>query len=112
MVPLLNDGLMITMFHWPGTPQDQNSESDVLGVGPNFFETLHIPFLAGRRFSASDFRLSAANAGLTATSAPTPVIVNQAFVAKFLGKENPLGKQFGQSEADANRPRSPGYEII
>jgi ABC-type antimicrobial peptide transport system permease subunit len=40
------------------------------------------------------------------------VIVNQAFVEKFLGKENPLGKQFGQSEADTNGPASPGYEII
>jgi ABC-type antimicrobial peptide transport system permease subunit len=40
------------------------------------------------------------------------VIVNQAFVEKYLGKENPLGKQFGQSEADANHPRTPGYEII
>ena len=112
MMPLLSDGLMVTMFHWPGTPQDQNSEADMLGVGPNFFETLHIPFLAGRGFTASDFKLSASNMGATPTSAPTPVIVNQAFVEKYLGKENPLGKQFGQAEADANRPRSAGYEII
>jgi predicted permease len=113
MGPLLSGGLMVTMFHWPGTPQDQSSEADVLPVGPNFFETLHIPFLSGRGFSASDFKVAAANTGATApTSAPTPVIVNQAFVEKYLGKENPIGKQFGQSEADANGPRSPGYEII
>jgi predicted permease len=112
MGPLLSGGLMVTMFHWPGTPQDQSSEADVLPVGPNFFETLHIPFLAGRGFNASDFKLSASNGGATPTSAPTPVIVNQAFVEKYLGKEYPLGKQFGQSEADANGPRSPGYEII
>jgi predicted permease len=110
--PLLSGGLMITMFHWPGTPQDQNSEADVLPVGPNFFETLHIPFLAGRGFSASDFKLSASNSEATPTSAPTPVIVNQAFVEKYLGKENPLGKRFGQSAGDANGPASPGYEII
>jgi predicted permease len=112
MGPLLSGGLMITMFHWPGTPQDQSSEADVLPVGPNFFETLHIPFLAGRGFNASDFVLSASNNGSTPTSAPTPVIVNQAFIEKYLGKEYPLGKQFGQSEANANDPRSPGYEII
>jgi predicted permease len=112
MGPLLSGGLMVTMFHWPGTPQDQSSEADVLPVGPNFFETLHIPFLAGRGFNAPDFKLSASNGGATPTSAPTPVIVNQAFVEKYLGKEYPLGKQFGQSEADANGPRSPGYEII
>jgi predicted permease len=112
MGPLLSGGLMMTMFHWPGTPQDQESEADTLGVGPNFFETLHIPFLAGRGFNASDFKLSASNSGATPTSAATPAIVNQTFVEKYLGKENPIGKQFGQSEADANGPASPGYEII
>jgi predicted permease len=112
MGPLLSGGLMITMFHWPGTPQDQSSEADVLPVGPNFFETLHIPFLAGRGFNASDFKLSASNNEATPTSAPTPVIVNQVFVEKYLGKEYPLGKRFGQSAGDANGPTSPGYEII
>jgi predicted permease len=112
MMPLLSNGLMMPSFHWPGTPQDQESQADMLGVGPNFFETLHIPFLAGRGFTASDFKVSAANDGATSTSAPTPVIVNQAFVEKYLGKENTLGKQFGQAEADANHPRSSGYEVI
>lgn len=116
MMPLLSNGLMITSFHWPGTPQDQDSEADMLGVGPNFFETLHIPLLAGRAFNASDFKLSAANGGATptsaTTSAPTPVIVNQAFVEKYLGKEKPIGKLFGQSDGDANSPASAGYEII
>jgi len=112
MMPLLSSGLMITSFHWPGTPQDQDSEADVLGVGPNFFETMRIPFLIGRAFTTSDFKLSAANDGTTPTSAPTPVIVNQSFVEKYLGKENPLGKQFGQAEASADGPASSGYEII
>jgi predicted permease len=111
-MPLLSGALMITSFHWPGTPQDQESEADVLGVGPNFFETLHISFLAGRGFNASDFALSASNNGPIPTSAPTPVIVNLAFVEKYLDKENPLGKQFGESVGDANGPASPGYEII
>ncbi|HZV87376.1 MAG TPA: ABC transporter permease [Candidatus Binatus sp.] len=112
MMPLLSNGLMITMFHWPGTPQDQNSEADTLGVGPNFFETMRIPFLIGRGFTASDFKLSVANDGAGPTSAPTPVIVNQAFVEKYLGKENPLGKRFGQAEASADGPANPGFEII
>ncbi len=112
MMPLLSNGLMITVFHWPGTPQDQRSESDTLSVGPNFFDTLHIPFLAGRSFNASDFQLAASNSGDTPTSAPTPVIVNRAFVENYLGKENPLGKQFGEGPADENGPANPGYEII
>ena len=112
MMPLLDNGLMITMFHWPGTPQDQESEADMLGVGPNFFETLHIPFLAGRGFNASDFELAASNSGATPTSAPTPVIVNHAFIEKYVGKENPIGKQFGGSPASAQGPASAGYEIV
>ena len=112
MMPLLSSGLMITSFHWPGTPQDQESEADMLGIGPNFFETMHIPFLIGRGFTASDFKLSVANDGISPTSAPTPVIVNQSFVDKYLGKENPLGKQFGQADASADGPASAGYEIV
>jgi predicted permease len=112
MGPLLSGGLMITGFHWPGTPQDQESQADALGVGPNFFETMRIPFLIGRGFTASDFKLSVSNDGTSPTSAPTPVIVNQAFVEKYLGKENPLGKQFGQTEASADEPANPGFEIV
>jgi ABC-type antimicrobial peptide transport system permease subunit len=112
MMPLLSGGLMITMFHWPGTPEDQPAESDVLEVGPNFFETLHIPFLAGRGFSLADFQLAAANSADTPTSAPTPVIVNQAFVQKYLGKENPIGKAYGAAAGDPVSPVTPGYEIV
>jgi predicted permease len=112
MMPLLSNGLMMTSFHWPGTPQDQESEADMLGVGPNFFATLHIPFLAGREFNASDYEVGASNSGDAPTSAATAVIVNQAFVAKYLAKENPLGKRFGESAGDSNGPASPGYEII
>jgi predicted permease len=111
-MPLLSGGLMITGFHWPGTPQDQESQADALGIGPNFFETLHIPFLIGRGFTASDFKLSVSNDGASPTSAPTPVIVNQAFVEKYVARENPLGKRFGESAGDANGPASPGYEIV
>jgi predicted permease len=112
MMPLLSNGLMITVFHWPGTPEDQTVESDALDVGPNFFETLQIPFLAGRGFNASDFELAAANGADTPTSAPTPVIVNQTFVQKYLGKENPIGKAFGAAAGGPFSPTTSGYEIV
>ncbi len=112
MMPLLSNGLMGTVFHWPGTPQDQTGETDVLDVGPNFFQTLHIPFLSGREFSAADFELAAANGGDKPTSAPTPVIVNQTFVQKYLGKENPIGKPFGEASASPLGPATSGYEIV
>jgi predicted permease len=113
MMPLLSNGLMVTGFHWPGMPKDQESQADRLDVGPNFFETLHIPFLAGRGFNSSDFKIAASNdAGTTPASVRTPVIVNQAFVERYLGKENPVGKQFGDEEATADHPASSGYEIV
>ena len=112
ILPLLSNRLGITGFHWPGMPQDQTSMADGLAVGPNFFATMHIPFLAGRDFNASDFKVAAANNAVTPSPARTAVIVNQAFVQKYLGKENPLGKQFGESAGDANAPATPGYEII
>ena len=112
MVPLLSNGLLITAFHWPGTPQDRPSEADLLPVGPDFFRTMQIGFLAGRQFNASDYELAASNSGPQATSAPTPVIVNQAFVAKYLGRESPLGKEFGESAGSEYGPASPGYQIV
>jgi predicted permease len=112
ILPLLSNRLGITGFHWPGMPQDQTSMADGLAVGPNFFATMHIPFLAGREFNASDFKVAAANSGVTPSSERTAVIVNQAFVQKYLGKENPIGKQFGEAEAAEDHPALPGYEII
>lgn len=113
MVPLLSGSLMITSFHWPGAPQDRESESDVLEIGRNFFSTMQIPFVAGRNFTTSDYEIAANAANpLAPHTVPTPVIVDQAFVAKFLGKENPMGKRFGQSEASQDGPASPGYEIV
>jgi len=38
--------------------------------------------------------------------------VNQVFVRKYLGKENPLGKRFGGTAASAKRPAYAGYEIV
>ncbi|MGD0545703.1 MAG: ABC transporter permease [Candidatus Acidiferrales bacterium] len=113
-VPLLSGALMITGFHWPGTPQDRESEANILPVGPDFFRTMQLPLYGGRGFTASDYVIAASNRDDTnPSSAPTPVIVNQAFVAKYLGKENPLGKQFGQSAGGENgEPKSSGYEIV
>jgi predicted permease len=113
-VPLLSGALMITGFHWPGTPQDQDSEANILPVGPDFLRTMQIPLYGGRGFATSDYVIAASNRDdPNSGSAPTPVIVNQAFVAKYLAKENPLGKQFGQSAGGENgEPKSSGYEIV
>jgi predicted permease len=110
MGALLNGGLMITMFHWPGTAQDRESRADTLPVGPDFFGTMQMPLLAGRNFIASDYEITANQA--VSAKVPTPVIVNQTFVAKYLGKENPIGKLFGDFAGDENGPAIAGYEIV
>jgi predicted permease len=111
-IPPLTGGAMAASLHWPGTAKDQQSIVDMLPVGPEFFDTLRIALVTGRSFHQGDFERSAANGRDGPPSIPTPVIVNQAFVRTFLQNEDPLGKRFGESEADANGPADPGYEII
>lgn len=113
-LPLLSGSLMITSFHWPGTPEDRHSDANMLNVGPDFFNTMQIPFLGGRGFNASDYALAASNEGPTPTAAPTPVIVNQAFVAKNLGKrirwENTLASRPETTKArKARATKSSGW---
>ena len=110
--PLLENYLDSVSFHPPGTRQDEEAEADMLLVGPHFFSTMRVPFVAGRSFNSSDFALAAENGSAKPSGAPTPVIVDQTFVKKFLGKENVLGNQFGASSATGDTPANPGYEII
>src|SRR5579863_579614 len=112
----------------PVESQKAELETDVLSVGPGFFDTLKIPFLAGHIFSSEDFDRAAANdAALAAIrdakpgasvppapAIPKPVIVNQAFVHKVYPHVNPLGQQFGEDDgSDPDNPRkNPGYLIV
>jgi len=101
-----------TLFHWPGTPMDEQSEADELKVGPNFFSTMRIPLLAGRVFSATDFELAATEEGAKPSQPPASIIVNQKFVEQFVGKGNPLDVRFGEHGPTVQGPASPGYEIV
>jgi predicted permease len=58
-------------------------------VTPGYFETLRIPILAGRAFTARD-----------TTKAPPVVIVNEAFARKFFPGENPVGKRLTSDLGD------------
>ena len=108
-VPLLSNSLMITGFRLPGASDNREVQSDVLRVGADFFSTMQIPFLAGRSFEPPDFAIAAQT---PPAKVPLPVVVNQAFVQKYLGKENPLGKRFGEFAGDENEPPTAGYEIV
>ncbi len=69
-------------------------------ISPGYFQTLEIPILAGRDFTSDD----------TATSSKV-VIVNQAFVMKFLhGTKNPVGQSFRKWEPPGQP--EPYYRIV
>ena len=135
---LLGGGRWSTSFHLRGKPKDEESNSDMLPVGPQFFETMRIPLLAGREFSAADYAtaqtIAAAQAAERAAAAAklkfgskpaenpaqtvevpaTPAMVNQAFVRKYFPNVNAVGQRFGQQEADPEKEeeKSSGWEIV
>jgi predicted permease len=53
-------------------------------IGPRFFETMGIPLLLGREFSAADTEKS-----------PKVAIISESMARKFFPNENPLGQHFG-----------------
>ena len=134
---LLGGGLWTTSFHLEGAPKDEEKDADVLPIGPGFFHTMRIPFLAGRSFGAADYAraqmLSAAQEKRNAERAarlkdgaspasvdtssedlpPTPAIVNQAFVRKYLPNINPVGHIVGTDPGDRAKgeEKSAGWEI-
>ena len=135
---LLSGSLWSTDLHLPGQPEKASVQTDMLAIGPGFFSTMHIRLLAGRAFAPADF-ISAAAAGAArkaaeeaakkppaggtpspaantaqAASVPLPVIVNDVFVRRFLGKQNPLGVHLDESEGDEPRttPKPPGYQVV
>jgi predicted permease len=81
MTSLLSGANMTTSFG--NTPSRANMETGELPVGSTFFETMHIPLLAGRTFAAADYGPD---------TKPKALIVNQRFARRLFGKENPLGR--------------------
>jgi len=69
-------------------------------VGPRYFETFDIPVVAGRDFHDGD------RAELSRT-----VMVNEAFVRRYMDGANPVGTRVRYATADASRPE-PWFEIV
>jgi putative ABC transport system permease protein len=74
MSPVLAEGQ-------PTVPLAGRPIVDVEAVSPKWFETLRVPLLTGRDFTAADNAL-----------APKVVIVNQTFARRFWPDQNPVGK--------------------
>jgi predicted permease len=111
---LLGNSLMRTSFHLPGTPADSEVNADMLPVGLKFFQTMRIPFVAGRDFSRADLAAHAASDSPEAhPSAPIPAVVNETFVHKYFDKVDPIGQLFGASvKVEPGETPEPGWHII
>jgi predicted permease len=119
LTPLLSGSESDTDFHAPGTPDKEGSNAFYMTVGPRFFESMHIPLSAGRDFSGADYLAAAAREARPPDAKPDPtrppitIIVNQAFVRRFLPHTNPLGQHIDDViPEDPTWPRGSGYEIV
>jgi predicted permease len=135
-MPLLSGGMNKLGYPVPGKPKDEPAVVAVMPVGPEFFHTMRIPLHAGRDFNAADFATAqkigaagaarreriaaalksgrtAANAGPAEELPPTPAIVNETMVRRYLLPANPLGQIFGAHEGDpaVGIGKSSGFQV-
>jgi predicted permease len=80
---------------FPGRPSGAEYRANLNSVGEDFFETLHIPLLAGRALQRRDM-------GQTADA----VVVDEVFAKRYFPNENPLGRRLGFG------PENNRYEIV
>jgi predicted permease len=59
-----------------------------LNVAPDFFQTMHIPLLAGRTLSAQDLQNQRSLKNFRVA------VVNESFARRYFGKQNPIGQTF------------------
>ncbi len=91
IIPLGLSGSRTTITVDGYTPQPgEDMEIDVNEVSPRYFETMQIPMLQGRAFTAAD------QAG-----APLVAVVNEGFVKRFWPGQDPIGRRFREGGAQA-----------
>jgi len=85
---LLSDEFSTTSVSIPGKPPlgsgHEQNQVHLSGVAPTFFDTLQIPLVAGRQFTAADNR----------PGTPSVAIVNETFAKTFFPHETPIGSVF------------------
>ena len=87
-IAIMGDGGSGSTFHVTGTPQEHEPvRVQSIGVSADFLQTMGIPMVEGRGFTAQD----------TAAS-PKVAVVNQALARQFFPKGDAVGRTF---EADA-----------
>jgi predicted permease len=73
-----------------------------------YFDTLRMPIIAGRVFSADDEKRVAADSN--GNSGPMPVVVNQAFARVIFSTDQAIGRVFGQGPPGATT--SAQYQVV
>ena len=98
-IPPLDGGFFGQSFAIVGDPPKPMAARDTVAyhmVSPTYFETLDIPIVAGRGFTAAD-----------TAEAPSVCLVSEAFVEQYLNGRNPLGMQLELQRSMLARPASP-----
>jgi putative ABC transport system permease protein len=83
MLPKLANSGGFTIENRPQDPNEPSLELPFDVVQPNYFQTMGVPLLRGRAFTAQDTRAN-----------PGAAIVNETFVKRFFPNEDPVGKRF------------------
>lgn len=83
-IPVLGDSRMDSSLSVEGYRAKEGEDAGTSRniVSPGYFRTLGIPVTAGREFDERD-----------AAGAPKVAVVNEAFVKRYFGDENPLGRR-------------------
>jgi predicted permease len=84
----LRGSMMISTIQIEGQPPSDFTvatvpQASINAVTPGYFSALRVPLIEGRLLGERD-----------GANAPYSVVVNQAFVRRFLEKEDPIGKRF------------------
>jgi len=103
----ISRGLPLTGYAWSSDFTIDGWSADRFGVDVRhreatgeYFSALRVPILDGRNFTADDDRLNAA----------VPVVVNQAFAARYFPNESPVGRRVAFDREPT--ARSYWYEIV
>jgi len=83
---LLSGNSWITSFGIEGQVKNTSHATLGLNAGPQFFETMGIPLMAGRTFTPQDF-------SLPPDTTWEPAVINETFARTFFKDQNPLGRR-------------------
>lgn len=118
---LLTGSISITDFPKPGADGKTRAEADVLGIGPNFFETMKLPLVLGRTFRPEAFMLAEKRSEQEQDPKKEltnvlPAVVNETFAKNYFPDVHPIGQRFGadgpEFSGDSDARKTAGWVIV